>query len=138
MAPDLFADDTWHYLATRGVELARENGALAVLPLALNNLAYLRCLEGQLDGAAALLDEADAIAAATGVEPMMFGRLTLAGLRGIEAEALALFDATEPTAIARGEGVVLTFSEHARAVLYNGLGRYEAAVGTGPKRERTR
>ena len=129
VAPDLFADNTWNYLASRGVELARENGALGVLPLALNNLAYLRCLEGQLDGAAALLEEADAIAVATGVEPMMFGRLTLAGLRGIEEEALALFEATEPTAIARGEGVVLTFSEHARAVLYNGLGRYEAAFG---------
>ena len=62
-------------------------------------------------------------------EPVVFGRLPLAGCRGIEAEALALFDATEPPAIARGEGVVLTFSEHARAVLYNGLGRYEAALG---------
>ena len=129
MAPDLFSDDTWHYLATRGVQLARENGALAVLPLALNNLAHLRCLEGDLDGAAALLDEADAIAAATGIEPLVFGRLSLAGFRGIEAEAVAVFDATEPAAIARGEGVVLTFSEHARAVLYNGLGRYEAALG---------
>ena len=128
VAPDLFADDIWHYLAIRGVQLARENGALAVLPLALNNLAHLRCLEGQLDGAAALLDEADAISAATGAEPMMFGRLTLAGFRGSEAEALNLFDASELAATARGEGVVLTFSEHARAVLYNGLGRYEAAL----------
>ena len=129
VAPDLFADDTWDSIATRGVQLARENGALAVLPLALNNLAHLRCLEGNLDGAAALLDEADAIATAIGVEPVVFGRLPLAGCRGIEAEALALFDATEPRAIARGEGVVLTFSEHARALLYNGLGRYEAALG---------
>jgi DNA-binding CsgD family transcriptional regulator len=129
VAPDLFSDDTWHYFVTRGVQLARENGALAVLPLALNNLAHLRCLEGDLDGAAALLDEADAIAAATGTEPMVLGRLSLAGFRGIEAEALVLFEATEPAAIARGEGVVLTLSEHARAVLYNGLARYEAALG---------
>ena len=57
------------------------------------------------------------------------GRLWLAGYRGIEAEAMALFEAAEPAAIARGgEGIVLTFSEHARAVLYNGLGRYEAAL----------
>jgi DNA-binding CsgD family transcriptional regulator len=129
VAPDLFSDDTWRYLATRSVQLARENGALGVLPLALNNLAHLRCIEGELDGAAALLDEADAIAAATGVEPLVFGRLTLAGFRGIEADAVALFDATERAAIARGEGVVLTFSEHAQAVLYNGLGRYEDGVG---------
>ena len=32
-------------------------------------------------------------------------------------------------AIFRGEGYLLTFSEHARAVLYIGLGRYEAALG---------
>ncbi len=129
VAPDLFADDTWQYLGTRGVQLARENGALAVLPLALNNLAVLRCLEGNLDGAATLLDEADAISAAVGVEPLVLGRLSLAGFRGSEAEALVLFDAIEPAAIARGEGVALSFCEHARAVLYNGLGLYEAALG---------
>ena len=128
VAPDLFADDTWHYLSTRGVQLARENGALAVLPLALNNAAHLRCLEGNLDHAEAMIDEADAIAAATSIDPINFGRLSLAGFRGIEAEALVVFEATEPAAVARGEGVVLTFSEHARAVLYNGLGRYEAAL----------
>jgi DNA-binding CsgD family transcriptional regulator len=128
VAPDLFSDDTWRYLATRAVQLAQENGALAVLPLALNNLAHLRCIEGELDGAAVLLDEADVVAAATGVEPLVVGRLTLAGFRGIEPDAVALFDATERAAITRGEGVVLTFSEHAQAVLYNGLGRYEAAV----------
>jgi DNA-binding CsgD family transcriptional regulator len=42
---------------------------------------------------------------------------------------VAVFEATVPAAVARGEGLVVTFSEHARAVLYNGLGRYEEAVG---------
>ena len=42
VAPDLFADDSWHELASRGVELAREQGAVAVLPLALTNLSCLR------------------------------------------------------------------------------------------------
>jgi DNA-binding CsgD family transcriptional regulator len=129
VAPDLFDDETWHYLASRSVQVARETGALAVLPLSLNFLGQFYCFKGDLEGAAALLDEADGIAAATGTEPLVFGRLSLAGFRGIEAEAMVLFDATEPAAIARGEGVVLTFSEHARAVLYNGLGRYEAALG---------
>jgi DNA-binding CsgD family transcriptional regulator len=129
VAAELFADDTWRYLATRSVQVARQNGALAVLPLALNHLAHVRCLEGDLDGASALLDEADGIAVATGTEPLVFGRLPLAGLRGIEAEAVVLFEAAVPAAIARGgEGVVLTFSEHARAVLYNGLARYDAAL----------
>jgi DNA-binding CsgD family transcriptional regulator len=44
-------------------------------------------------------------------------------------EATVLFETAERLAIARGgEGNVLTFAEHARAVLYNGLGRYEAAL----------
>jgi DNA-binding CsgD family transcriptional regulator len=128
VAPDLFADDTWHHLASRGVQLAREQGALAVLPLALNNLATLRCMEGDLDGASALLDEADDIANSTGTEPLVLGRLSLAAFRGIEPEAVALFEATEAAATARGEGVVLTFCEHARAVLYAGLGRYDLAL----------
>jgi DNA-binding CsgD family transcriptional regulator len=129
VAAELFADDAWHYLTTRSVQVARENGALAVLPLALNHRAHLCCLEGDLDGASALLDEADGIAVAIGIEPLVFGRLPLAGFRGIEAEAVVLFEAAVPAAIARGgEGVVLTFAEHARAVLYNGLGRYEAAL----------
>ena len=129
VAPELFCDDTWHYLATRGVQLERDKGALAVLTLALHNIAHLRCLEGDLDGAAAVLDEADAIAAATGAEPLVDGRLSLAGYRGIEADAVVLFETTETAAISRGEGIVLTFSEHAQAVLYNGLGRYDAAAG---------
>ena len=90
VAPDLFADDTWHYLATRSIQLAREAGALGVLPIALGNLAHLRCLEGELTGAAALLDEADDIATATGVEPLVIERLSLAGFRGFEADAVVL------------------------------------------------
>ena len=46
-----------------------------------------------------------------GAEPFLIGRLWLAGYRGIEAEALVLFDAAERAAIrARWEGIVLTFS----------------------------
>ena len=128
VAPDLFDDDTWHEMAIRNVQIARDAGVLAVLPLALVYLATLRVYEGNLEAAAALLDESDAIADATGTAPLTFGRLLLAGFRGDEAQASALIEACEPAAIARGEGVVLTIGEHARAVLYNGLGHYQAAL----------
>ena len=129
VAPDLFADDIWHYLTTRSVQVAREAGALVALQVALTHLAHVRCLEGDLDGASALLDEADDIAPMTGIEPFAIGPLWLAGYRGNEEEAMVLIEAAEPVAIARGgEGIVLTFAEHARAVLYNGLGRYDAAL----------
>jgi len=128
VAPDLFDDDAWHALATRNVQIARSAGALAVLPLALNYLAVMRIFEGNLEAAAALLDEADAIANATGTAPIVFGRLQLAGFRGDEAQASALIEASEAAAIARGDAVVLTFGEHARAVLHNALGHYQAAL----------
>ena len=128
VAPDLFDDDAWLALGTRNVQVARDAGALAVLPLALNYLATLRIFEGDLDVAAALLDEAEAIADATGAAPIVFGRLQLAAFRGDEAQTSALIEGSEPAAIARGEGVELTFAEHGRAVLHNGLGHYQAAL----------
>jgi DNA-binding CsgD family transcriptional regulator len=128
VAPDLFDDDTWRAIATRNVQIARDTGALAVLPLALNLRSLLHCFDGELASAAALLEEADEIADATGTEPIVFGRVLLAGCRGDEAEALAVFEASEAAAIARREGVVLTFGEHARALLHNGLGQHAAAL----------
>jgi len=128
VAPELFDDDAWHALGTRNVQIARDAGALAVLSLALNYLAVMRIFEGHLEAAAALLDEADAIADATGIAPIVFGRLQLAGFRGHEAQVSVLIEASEAAAIARGEGVLLTFGEHTRAVLHNGLGHYQAAL----------
>jgi DNA-binding CsgD family transcriptional regulator len=128
VAPDLFDDDAWHAMATRNVQVARDAGALAVLPLALHNLANVCTFEGNLEAAAALLNEADAIADATGTAPLVLGKLPLAGFRGDEEQASVLIEASESAAIARGEGVVLTFGEYARAVLHNGLGHYQAAL----------
>src|SRR5512133_1858437 len=105
------------YLTTRSVQVAREAGALVALQVALTHLAHLRCVEGNLDEAGALLDQADDLAPLTGTEPFHIGRLWLTGYRGDETEAMVLIEAAEPLAIARGgEGIVLTFAEHARAV----------------------
>jgi hypothetical protein len=46
-APDLFDDEMCRAFAVRNVQIARETGALAVLPLALNYLAQLRIFEGE-------------------------------------------------------------------------------------------
>ncbi len=128
VAPDLFDDDAWHDLTVRSVQLARDRGALGVLPLALNNLAVLRTFEGELEAAAALVEEADAIADVTGAGRIPFGRLILAGFRGDEAAVLAQTEADAATAIARGEGLLITVGAQVRALLYNGLGRYDDAV----------
>ena len=83
-APELFDDETWHALATRNVQMARERGALAVLPLALNYLAQLRVFEGDLDAATALLDEADTITDAIGSDRIAVARGLLTAYRGDE------------------------------------------------------
>jgi len=125
---ELFDDEAWNMFATRHVQIARDTGALNVLPAALNSLATMRIAEGNLDGAATVLDEADAITAATGNVRTVAGRLLLAACRGDEAQASILIEAIEREAPARGDGVMLTAGEYARALLHNGLGQYEAAL----------
>jgi DNA-binding CsgD family transcriptional regulator len=128
VAFDAFDDQRTAAFATRFAELARTRGALGVLPLALQYLAILRIFEGELVTAAALLEESDAIADATGATRIGFARVTLAGFRGDEAAVSALVEEAESVAVARGEGGILTFGEHARALLCNGLGHYEMAL----------
>jgi DNA-binding CsgD family transcriptional regulator len=128
VAVELFDDETWDLLATRHVQIARDSGTLSVLPATLNYLTGLRIAEGNLDAAATLLDEADAIAAATGNPRTVVAKLTLAACRGDEAEASILIEALEREAPARGDGAVLTAGEAARAQLHNGLGHYEKAL----------
>ena len=47
-AGELWDDDLWHDLATTAVRLAREAGALAVLPLALATRAGVPCVRGRI------------------------------------------------------------------------------------------
>ena len=128
VAADLFDDETWCLLATRHVQIARDAGALGVLQIALMHVSQMRVFEGKLEGAAALIEEIDSIIDATESRRINLPKLMLAACRGDEARASALIDEVEHAAVARGQGAVLTFGEHARAVLYNGLGRYAAAL----------
>jgi DNA-binding CsgD family transcriptional regulator len=132
-AADLFDDESWHLLATRHVRIARDTGALGVLPIALVYLAQLRIFEGKLDAAAALMEETDSIIDTTGSRRLSVPKLMLAACRGDEAQASGVIADIEREAIARGEGVALTFGEHARAVLHNGLGQYAAALENARK-----
>ncbi len=99
-----------------------------MLPIALMHLSLMHVFEGKLDTAAALVEEIDSIIDATGSRRLSVPKLILAACRGDEARASALIDEVEREATARGQGFVLTFAEHARAVLYNGLGQYAAAL----------
>jgi DNA-binding CsgD family transcriptional regulator len=59
-------DTSWDELADRQVRLARDLGALSVLPLALAERSSVNLLTGDLASAAALATEIDAVTEATG------------------------------------------------------------------------
>jgi DNA-binding CsgD family transcriptional regulator len=133
IAPDLWEDETWHELATRQLQLARDGGALSVLPLAATYRAGVHVHAGEFAAAAALIEEADAITEATGNAPLGYTSLVLAAWRGREAEALELIEASREDAAGRGEGRAITLAEYATAVLYNGLGRYREALAAAQR-----
>ena len=87
LAQDLWDDELWHVLATRGVRLARDTGALNLLPNALNYLAALNVHSGAFATAAAQIDEVDAITQATGLPPLKYAACMLAATRGDQAQA---------------------------------------------------
>jgi DNA-binding CsgD family transcriptional regulator len=77
---------------------------------------------------APLIEEAEAISEATEYAPALFTPLLLAAWRGQEALALELISATIEQATAQEIGWATALTAYAKAVLYNGLGRYQAAA----------
>jgi DNA-binding CsgD family transcriptional regulator len=128
VAADLWDDETWHELATRAVWLAREAGALSVLPIFLESRAIVHTHAGEFAEASALIEQAGAVIDATGNAPFRHAALLLAAWRGDEALAVPMIDARVRDATARGEGRAIGPAMYATAVLYNGLGRYDAAL----------
>jgi DNA-binding CsgD family transcriptional regulator len=127
IAMDLWDSESWHALAARQVQAARDAGALAHLQFALSRLGLHRLLAGQLAEAGRLIDEERLIAEATGNPPIGgYAALMLAAWQGRERDASELIQASVQDAAGRGAGWV-GFAAYARAVLNNGLGRYGAA-----------
>ena len=133
LAQDLWDDELWHELATRGVRVARDTGALRVLPIAATYRASLHVHAGAFGPASSLIEESDAIIQATGMAPLKFASLMLAAWRGNEIEAQELFEAGRIEATARGEGMGLGVLEWATALLYNGSGRYADALAAAQR-----
>jgi DNA-binding CsgD family transcriptional regulator len=129
----LWDDEGFDLLSARQVELAREAGALGVLPLALNQRAGLHLHEGNLDAAASVIEEAAAITEATGSQLPPYASLGLAAFRGREFQASELIETITRDVVRRGEGVGPTLLQWANAVLYNGLGRYQAALAVAQR-----
>ena len=127
--PDHLWDERgWEALATRHVQLVRDTGALAVLPLALTSCIVMRTFLGELTTAAALLEEQEAVVEATGAPLAWYGPLFLAAWQGRESEAFKLIDAGFEENERRGEGDGVIACGWGKALLCNSLGRYEEAL----------
>jgi DNA-binding CsgD family transcriptional regulator len=127
IAVELWDAESWHFLAARQARVARETGALVQLRLALHLVAGSHILAGELTTAALMLEEDRLIAEATGNMPIAYTDMMLAAWRGQEAHAAELIEATLRDAATRGLGRFVTLADYASAVLYNGLGRHDAA-----------
>ena len=133
MASQVWDDERWELLSRRYIQLVRQLGALAELPLALDRRIRPLLFAGELTAAAALLDETRTVEDATGNPPWHYGALSLAAFRGDQATAAALISSIMRDVTQRGEGYGIACAEWANAVLSNGLGRPGDAVAAAER-----
>jgi DNA-binding CsgD family transcriptional regulator len=128
LAQDLWDDELWHVLATSGVRVARDTGALTLLPGMANFLAAFNVHSGDFASAASLTDEVDGITPAIGIPPLKYAALMLAASRGDRTQMQAISDDVIPGVTARGEGAALGLLWWMTALLHNGHGHYDEAL----------
>ena len=128
VALDLWDHDSFDLVAARHIQLARETGALTVLPVALSSRILAQALAGELLDATRLIEEVRTVIEAIDSPVPPYGPITVAGVRGREAELTRLIEAIPRPATSRGEDPAFAGAHHARALLCNGLGRYQEAL----------
>jgi DNA-binding CsgD family transcriptional regulator len=127
LAEYLWDDVAWAALSGQMLELVRDTGVLALLPMAAAAQVGWEIFAGDLSTAAALVMEQDTVQEAIGGDRSPGSRIALAAYRGHEAEVAELDEATTRDAVARGDGQWVTLLHWSTAVLCNGLGRYDKA-----------
>jgi len=123
----LWDEHSWETINARQLASARDAGALARLPIDLTATAILAAWRGDLAGADAAVAEADTVIEVTGTRIAPFGAMFLAALRGWEDQATALSDSSIDAAVRGGQGIAVQYARWTRAVLCNGLSRYDQA-----------
>lgn len=131
-AGELLDDEAEHFLAKSWVQLARDRGALADLPVALNYLGWYETQAGRFAVAENHLEERKEIAAATGnpgvVGPAGAGDLLLLTWQGREDGARKAAMDMKRDCVERGQGAGITHADSALALLELGIGRYHEAL----------
>ncbi|WP_099039682.1 ATP-binding protein [Mycobacterium neglectum] len=126
---DLFDHDTFEKVAARQLQLFREAGVLAQLPVGLGACAAVDVFGGRLGDAAAHLAEAEATATAIGSPRWRRIEPHLAAYRGEDKICREMVHETiEGGAVEHGQGFSIAAGLFALAVLHNGLGQYAEAL----------
>jgi DNA-binding CsgD family transcriptional regulator/tetratricopeptide (TPR) repeat protein len=127
-AVDLWDDAAWETMAERHLQLTRDTGAVTVLPLALSIRIAAYMFAGELVAAMSLIEEVEAAIQATGSQMAPYGRLLVAAWQGHEDEVSKVTTAILDEVVPRGEGLGVTITQWAQALVFNGVGRYQEAV----------
>jgi hypothetical protein len=98
----------WRDLNERHVQLVRDAGALAQLPLRLVSLGIATAWLGDFAGAASAIAESESVAAATGSRIAPYARLRLLALQGRETETSAMIAAAFEQAATGRQGFPTT------------------------------
>jgi DNA-binding CsgD family transcriptional regulator/tetratricopeptide (TPR) repeat protein len=129
-AMDVWDDESWRDLSVRQVELAREVGALSLLPFAIAQRIGLHLHAGEFVTAAQLVDEFSVIKEATATGLPNIGAMALAAWQGRSLEAFRLIDEHVGEMSAQGQGYGVSLAHYSAAALCNGLGRHEEALAS--------
>ena len=117
--------DNWDVLTAREVQVARESGALTLLPLLLSTRAGVHLFAGELAVASSLVVQVEAVA--DSIDDRTFAALVVAAFRGDEGDTRELIEARAKDFVARGEGMGLSLAQWVTAVYCNGRARYDDA-----------
>jgi len=129
----LWDDEAWYTINARQLQLARGAGALARIPMGLITQAVIDAWSGEFTSAAAATAEAEEITEATGIGIAPYGTMLLAALRGREADGSQLLEPAINAAAAVGQGFGVQWGEFVKAILFNGLRRYEQALAAAQR-----
>ncbi len=119
--------DTWDVLTARQERLARDLGALSVLPITLSTRVGVCLFAGDVGTARFLVDQVQIVTDASDSRRFPNAALFVAAFRGDESEARQLIGTITKDSQTRGEGLALTVALWGKAVLCNGTGQYEEA-----------
>lgn len=128
MAHNAWEFEVWSELSAKLVTLVEDAGALGLLPSALLLRLSNRVYAGDVNAADSLAAQSATLGEVTGSSFFAnYGALVVAPWYGDEERTRRAITAITDDLRLRGEGKVLTATEWSAAVLYNGLGRYDAA-----------